>query len=89
MPDKRTPEERAIVRQAREHRPKCRCCGKRMEPCYERKWGRVDTPDGFHSTCVIVGVRYYGYNADQLFCSLRCGFVYGTRVARLEDSRRR
>lgn len=60
-------------------RPHCRQCDARLEP--KPKWDsrRVEDADGFHTERVVVGCYGYGYDGDNLFCSLRCGYKWALR----------
>lgn len=77
----RTEKEREIVVMARKNRPVCMECGKQMEPIYRHEDLRVEDEHGFRCVLVIVGVRGYGYAAQGVFCSLRCGYLHGMRAA--------
>jgi hypothetical protein len=63
-------------------RPRCRYCGKRLAPVYELK-SRYPNPEeeakGFRLVDIITRTRGYGYGAENLFCTLRCGYYYATR----------
>lgn len=60
-----------------ERRPKCRMCGKtlRLAPMdrTEKSGNRLFvTPIAESAVCV-----HYGYDGDNLFCTIRCGYRYG------------
>lgn len=66
-----------------DRRPRCRNCGKRLGPVAELDMRRETDAQGSFTTVLFrKRIMYYGYDRDQLFCKLACGYRYGIKAAR-------
>ena len=69
----------------RKNRPKwkhdtpCLNCGKQLRPSWDITFQRIDKghDELYH------GVTHLGYDYNNLFCTKRCGYDYGVKIARL------
>jgi|GEM_PF-5923683 len=66
--------------------PHCRACGKKLRPVHSYEYRRVEDENGFHNECIVGELLGYGIDSAGYFCTRRCGFAYGTKMARKESS---
>lgn len=60
----------------------CAWCRKRLRPIKSHTYHREPSGFGFAVRRVESGVRGFGYRAENLFCSLRCGYKWAVRELR-------
>jgi hypothetical protein len=69
-------------------RPKCRNCGKELKPFILHRSEQYEKVDDSGHMQRYLGpliperVGYYGYDGNNLFCTLGCGYAYGVRAAK-------
>ncbi len=61
---------------------KCFHCGKRLRTVFKHEQVRIETEGGYRTVFKRVGIWGYGYEANNLFCTLGCGFRFAVKVAK-------